>query len=102
GGDEFVVVLTGIEGEADTVEIVRALQDRLREPYSLLGRTVFVSASIGVNFGRGTEADAQELLRDADTAMYRAKMQGRARHEIFHRGMHAQAVEKLHLDARLR
>src|SRR5690606_31719745 len=50
GGDEFVVVLTGIEGEADTVEIVRALQDRLREPYSLLGRTVFVSASIGVNF----------------------------------------------------
>lgn len=102
GGDEFVIVLSGVRDEAATVEQVRALQDRLREPYSLLGRTVFVSASIGVNFGQGVEADAQELLRDADTAMYRAKMQGRARHEIFHRGMHAQAVEKLHLDARLR
>lgn len=102
GGDEFVVVLSGNASEEATVDLVRALQDRLREPYSLLGRTVFVSASIGVNFGQGVEADAQELLRDADTAMYRAKMQGRARHEIFHRGMHAQAVEKLHLDARLR
>jgi len=102
GGDEFVVMLAGISGEGEAVAAVLRLQEQLKKPYALQGRTVFVSASIGVNFGRGDEAGAKELLRDADTAMYRAKMRGHAHHEIFHHGMHTQAVEKLHLDARLR
>lgn len=102
GGDEFVVVLSGVDGEAEAVAAIERIQERLRQPYTLLGRTVFVSASFGVNFGRGQVASAQELLRDADTAMYKAKTRGLARHEIFHRGMHAQALEKLHLDAQLR
>jgi len=102
GGDEFVIVLFGVSDEAQVISTVERLQQRLKQPYSLHGRSVFISASIGVNFGRGTEFGARELLRDADTAMYRAKMRGRARHEIFHHGMHTQAVEKLHLDERLR
>lgn len=102
GGDEFVVLLSGIDDELEAGRAVSRLQERLRLPYGLQGRTVFVSASIGVNLDRGSLSSAQELLRDADTAMYRAKKLGRARHEFFHNGMHAQALEKLHLDARLR
>lgn len=102
GGDEFVIVLAGIHEESQAISVVEGLQDELKKPYTLQERTVFVSVSIGVNFGRGVESGAQELLRDADTAMYRAKMRGRALHEVFHLGMHAQAVEKLHLDSRLR
>jgi predicted signal transduction protein with EAL and GGDEF domain/DNA-binding LacI/PurR family transcriptional regulator len=102
GGDEFVVVLPTVETEDEAIRVAQRLQDRLREPYALGAETVFVSGSIGVNFGRGTQFTAHELLRDADTAMYRAKVQGRARHEVFHHGMHLQAVEKLRLDARLR
>lgn len=102
GGDEFVVVLANVGSETDAISMAERLQHRLGEPYALHGRTVFVSASIGVNLARGTGSRALELLRDADTATYRAKRKGRARYEVFHRGMHTQALEKLHLDARLR
>lgn len=102
GGDEFVVVLSGVESDQDAVQVVERLQARLRQPFSISGSTVFVSASIGVILGRGVESSALELLRDADTAMYRAKVKGRASHEIFHHGMHKQALERLHLDSRLR
>lgn len=102
GGDEFVLVLCGIDNEEDAVLVVHGLQDCLKEPYAVQGSAVFVSASIGVVLGRGREASALDLLRDVDTAMYRAKVKGRARHEIFHHGMHKEALEKLELDARLR
>jgi diguanylate cyclase (GGDEF)-like protein len=102
GGDEFVMVLLGVDDESAMASVAEQLQTRLKQPYIIEGSTVFVSASIGVTFSRGLEASAQELLRDADTAMYRAKMKGRARHEVFHHRMHTQAVEKLHLDAQLR
>jgi diguanylate cyclase (GGDEF)-like protein len=102
GGDEFVVVLTGVANEAEVAEIAEHLQRRLKQPHTIFGSPVFVSASIGVTFGHGSDSSAHDLLRDADTAMYRAKMKGRARHEVFHHRMHKQAVEKLHLDAQLR
>jgi len=102
GGDEFVVVLSGVESEQEAVLVVERLQARLRQPFSLNGSAIFVSASIGVILGRGSASSALDLLRDADTAMYRAKVKGRARHEIFHHGMHKQALERLHLDSRLR
>ncbi len=102
GGDEFVIAVSGVEEEEEVVAIIERIQARLLHPYVLQDQNVFVSASIGVTLGRGTESSALELLRDADTAMYRAKVKGRSRHEIFHRGMHRQALEKLNLDARLR
>jgi diguanylate cyclase (GGDEF)-like protein len=102
GGDEFAVVLAGTEGVEKAMPIVEQIQELLRQPYTLLGRTVFVSGSVGVNFGQGEVTSAQDLLRDADTAMYKAKTRGASRYEIFHRGMHAEALEKLHLDAQLR
>lgn len=102
GGDEFVVVLLDPNAEHTAIEFAEFIQQELRRPFFVGEDKIFVSGSIGISFGRAGSHLAQELLRDADTAMYRAKIQGRARYEVFHRDMHAQAVEKLQLDARLR
>ncbi len=102
GGDEFVVVLLDPKAERTAIDFAECIQQELRRPFSLGNDKIFVSGSIGISFGKGGSHLSQELLRDADTAMYRAKIQGRARYEVFHRDMHAQAVEKLQLDARLR
>ncbi len=102
GGDEFVVALPGVSDEEQVVAVVERIQERLKLPFILQGQTIFVTASIGVTQGDVDGASALDLLRDADTAMYRAKVKGRSQYEIFHRGMHRQAIEKLTLDARLR
>ncbi len=102
GGDEFAVIIPNITGEAQVLEIVGGIQETLRPPCSLNGNSVFTSCSIGIAFSSDRHQHADELLREADTAMYRAKLEGRARHEIFDSGMHAQAVERLRLDSRLR
>jgi diguanylate cyclase (GGDEF)-like protein len=102
GGDEFAVVLPDKEDQRDVLALVRAIQAVLGAPFVLDGDVVFTSCSIGAVF-RGRESDSPAaLLRDADTAMYRAKLQGRGGYEVFHHGMHAQAVERLRLDSRLR
>jgi diguanylate cyclase (GGDEF)-like protein len=102
GGDEFVVVLLDPNAELTAIDFAEFIQQELRKPFALGEDKIFISGSIGISFGKGRSHLSQELLRDADTAMYRAKIQGRARYEVFHRDMHAQAVEKLQLDARLR
>ncbi|HTQ04357.1 MAG TPA: EAL domain-containing protein [Polyangiaceae bacterium] len=102
GGDEFGVVLPHTESQRDVLTLVRSIQAVLGAPFLLDGDVVFTSCSIGAVF-RGHESDSPAaLLRDADTAMYRAKLQGRGGYEVFHHGMHAQAVERLRLDGRLR
>jgi len=102
GGDEFGVVLPHAGDQRDVLALVRAIQAVLGTPFMLDGDVVFTSCSIGAVF-RGNESDSPAaLLRDADTAMYRAKLQGRGGYEVFHQGMHTQAVERLRLDSRLR
>ncbi len=102
GGDEFVVVLPGIGNDEEAATFADDLQRELNQPYDIEGKQLFVTASIGIAFARGQNEAGLDLLRDADTAMYRAKVKGRARHEIFQAGMHKQALEKIHLDSRLR
>jgi EAL domain-containing protein (putative c-di-GMP-specific phosphodiesterase class I) len=84
------------------LEIASEIQEVLRPPCNLNGNAVFTSCSIGIALSTDRHRHAEELLREADTAMYRAKLEGRARHEVFDSGMHAQAVERLRLDSRLR
>ena len=102
GGDEFAIAVPNAQSERDVTEQVAALQAALSAPFDIDGDLVFTSCSIGVAFRADPSASAAALLRDADTAMYRAKLQGRGRHEVFHHGMHTQAVERLRLDSRLR
>lgn len=102
GGDEFAVLVQNVVHENDALAVAARIHEALRAPFSLAGDSVFTSCSLGVVLSTPQHASAADLLRDADTAMYRAKVQGRARSAVFDRDMHTQAVERLHLDSRLR
>ena len=102
GGDEFVILLDGIQARSDASLVAERLQRELAAPFNLRGTEVFSSASIGIAFNE-LEYDAPDnLLRDADAAMYHAKAAGKARHEVFNKRMHAEAVARLQLGAELR
>lgn len=102
GGDEFAVLIDGIEDSSDAVRVAERIQKELRTPLNLDGHEVFTSTSIGIALSiRGYE-HTEEIVRDADTAMYRAKAMGKARHEIFDVDMHAHAVTVLQMETDLR
>ena len=82
--------------------IAERIQQELSAPFVLEGREVFTTASIGVAPSSTGYEDPEEIMRDADTAMYRAKSAGKARHEVFDRAMHAVAVNLLQLETDLR
>lgn len=101
GGDEFAVLLEGcgIEAAAATAETLLRV---LAEPVMVEGREVFVKASIGVAASQSGQESADDLLRNADVAMYAAKSQGKARTVLYHPEMHQRAVNRLELEADLR
>jgi diguanylate cyclase (GGDEF)-like protein/PAS domain S-box-containing protein len=102
GGDEFAILLDEIQEDHDATKVASRIQEELRRPFGLAGQEVFSTASIGVTLGDSRERRPEDLLRDADTAMYRAKAQGRDRHEIFDDAMHSRAVAALELETDLR
>ncbi|HEY8489573.1 MAG TPA: EAL domain-containing protein [Dehalococcoidia bacterium] len=101
GGDEFAVMLEEA-GEEEAVRAARRILETLRSPFTLQGKEVFVGASIGIAVAAGGRDGADEVLRNADVAMYAAKGRGKGRYEIFEPGMHARAVARLNLEADLR
>ncbi len=102
GGDEFAVLLEELPNYKKAVHITRYLQEELAQPYVVAEREVFSSASIGVVLGRPEYSSPEEILRDADTAMYRAKAMGRSRFKIFSGKMRNQAVHRLEVESDLR
>ena len=102
GGDEFALLLGDFADPEEPVRTAERMQEALSAPYDLDGTEVFTTASIGVAVGSREYSRPEELLRDADTAMYRAKDLGRARHAVFHPAMHARAQAQLQLDTDLR
>jgi len=100
GGDEFAVLLEDIEADL-AIEVAERLGDALREPVLLDGAEVALGASIGIALSGGVDT-GDELLRNADLAMYRAKQGGRGRHELFEAGMHVAAVARMGLEGELR
>jgi len=102
GGDEFTILLEDIVDEAEAVEIADRVQRELSAPFTLEGREVFTTASIGVAPSSTGYDNPEEIMRDADTAMYRAKSLGKARHEVFDKAMHAIAVNLLQMETDLR
>ena len=101
GGDEFVVLLHATSADAASVVAGRII-DAIRAPIVAGGREVFVGASIGIAASDWGTVSADELLRNADVAMYRAKRAGRGRYATFEPQMHATVVERLQLEADLR
>ncbi len=95
GGDEFAIL---IEDSNNVTQIVERIQQQLNLPFNLNGQEIYATASIGVILNTTGYDQPEALLRDADTAMYRAKAGGKARHEVFDISMHDQAVALLQLE----
>ena len=102
GGDEFVILLNELAEQQQANAIAFRIQDALSAPFSIGGREVFTSVSMGIAFGRAEYKDPDEIMRDADIAMYHAKSHGKARHEVFDADMHARAQDRLGLESDLR
>ncbi|RME01587.1 MAG: diguanylate cyclase, partial [Deltaproteobacteria bacterium] len=102
GGDEFTVLLTDIRDEEDVIRTAQRIHRVLEEPIDLNGQRVFISTSIGIAFGTPAYESPEEILRDADIAMYQAKERGAGGHVIFDAEMHFRAITKLQLESDLR
>ncbi len=102
GGDEFTIVVEGIRELSDATKIAQRIQSQLEQPFKLQAQEVFVTASIGIAPSTNNYDQVEELLRDADTAMYQAKAKGKARYIVFEPNMHLDAVTTLELENDLR
>lgn len=102
GGDEFTILLEDLKDEAEAILVAERLQKEISAPFNLDGREVFTSVSIGIAPGSRDYQLSEEVLRDADTAMYRAKSRGKARYELFDKAMHTIAVNLLQLETDMR
>ncbi|MDQ3301879.1 MAG: PAS domain S-box protein [Actinomycetota bacterium] len=101
GGDEFTVLIEDVRVLDDAVGVAERIVENLREPFTLDGRELYVATSIGVGLESDGTKNAEELLREADTAMYRAKDEGGG-YAVFDPAMHGRAVYRLELENDLR
>jgi len=101
-GDEYAILLDDASTLRAPIHAAERIQARLQQPFNLGGQEVFVTASLGIVLGRTGSGKPEEILRDANTAMHRARSRGKGRHEVFDEGMHARAVDLLRLESDLR
>ncbi len=102
GGDEFSVLAEELHDPSDAVRMAERIQEKLAAPFEVEGQEIVITASIGIAFGGSTTTDAEDLLRDAEIAMYRAKHTGKARCEVFDSAMHSGARKRLQLETDMR
>jgi diguanylate cyclase (GGDEF)-like protein len=102
GGDEFTVLLEDIEGADDAVRVAERIHYDLAPPFDVEGHEVVVGASVGIAVSAPSYGKPEEILRDADTAMYRAKARGGGCCQVFDEAMHERAVALLRLEMELR
>ncbi len=102
GGDEFVVLAEELRQPSDAIRVAERIQEKLALPFNVDGHEIVITASIGIVFNSNANSEAQDLLRDAEIAMYRAKQTGKAHCEVFDNAMHAGALKRLQLETDLR
>ena len=102
GGDEFVIVCEDVAGKDEAVAIAERILEALARPFALEGSQAFIAGSIGIAMTRDPHADAADLIRDADTAMYRAKDEGGGRWSMFDQITRDRAVARQRSEAALR
>jgi len=102
GGDEFAILLDDIRDPVEAVRVAERVQAELAAPFLVNQQEIVISASIGIAASTSPHTQAEDLLRDADIAMYRAKRAGKARCEVSDPAMHANAVKRLRLETDLR
>ena len=102
GGDEFAILLSQVDDLGDAIHVAERIQELISTPVVIRSNEVYVTASIGIALSTTETRGPEDILRDADIAMYRAKAAGRARYEIFDSEMHRHAVRLLALETELR
>jgi len=102
GGDEFAILLEGLGDVQAAIQVAERCRIGLDAPFDVAGREVYLGASIGIAMADALYREPDELLRDADIAMYRAKANGRRRCEVFDPAMRTEAVQRLGRDSELR
>jgi len=102
GGDEFAILLESISDASDAEDVTRRIETALAEPFRIQTQEIYTTQSIGIAIKSDRYEWPEQILRDADIAMYEAKANGRARHEFFDSAMHASVIDRLQLEADLR
>ena len=102
GGDEFTILLDGLRDPSDAMRVAERIQTAMGRPFEVGGRQVFTSASVGIALSTTPHERPEDLLRDADIAMRRAKSLGKSRCQLFDIEMHTRAVSRLKLESELR
>ncbi|BAP58208.1 diguanylate cyclase/phosphodiesterase [Thioploca ingrica] len=100
GGDEFMILLDQMQDLNEATLLAATINEILASPFSLDGYEIITAASIGIAYYTGAE-ESTDLLRNADTAMYRAKIMGKAGYAVFNQGMYKQAVSRLQIETNL-
>jgi len=101
GGDEFAVLLQRLDHDRVALGLAERLLDMLKQPYNVAGTAINSSASIGITFSSFGNRSAEDVLRDADTAMYKAKGAGKARYALFDASLHTEVADRLRLEGDL-
>lgn len=102
GGDEFTILLEGLQHFSDATRVAERIQKEIAQPFNLSGHELFTTASIGIALSSLGYDRPEDILRDADTAMYRAKARGKACYELFDTAMRERAMARLQLETDLR
>lgn len=102
GGDEFAVIVDHVRHVSDATQAAERIREHLSAPFNLSGHEVFISASIGIALNQTASEEPEEIIRNADTAMYRAKDQGRGCFELFDKGMHVRNAALSQMETGLR
>jgi diguanylate cyclase (GGDEF)-like protein len=102
GGDEYTLLLPHVGQAVDAAKVAKKVLDLVRIPFDIDGRELFVTASIGISLYPDDGRDAEALVKNADTAMYRAKDQGRDNYQLYTPAMNATALQRLALESSLR
>jgi len=102
GGDEFVILVEDIDGVSEATEIADRVQEELKKPFNIRNHEVYTSASIGIVYNFNGYKSPEDILRDADTAMYRAKRLGKERYELFDLTMRQDVIQRMQVETELR
>jgi diguanylate cyclase (GGDEF)-like protein/PAS domain S-box-containing protein len=102
GGDEFVIVLENVMDLGVAVRVVDRISERFQDPFVLDGQEIFITTSIGIALNTSGQESPEELLRNADTAMYRAKEESGVSYQLFEQSMHEQVLRSLRMESELR
>ena len=102
GGDEFAILLEDVKDDKGPTSVADRLTGELQQPFVVEGREVVITVSIGIAMSTARRMTPEDILRDADLAMYHAKGKGKARYEVFDKSMNAPAKERMDLELDLR